>query len=374
MKEARSQDVQFQVRRDNFPESRLVETANDEESLADGEVLAKIDRFALTANNVTYAAAGDQIGYWQFFPPAPEVTGDGDAEGWGVVPVWGFADIVASKHGDVPVGDRLYGYFPPASHLKIQPTKVSSSRLVDGSEHRSQLPPVYNNYQRVLNEPGYDSKMDNLRMLLWPLHVTSFCLWDSLQYNDWYGATQVVIVSASSKTSLGLAYGLHADDSAPATIGVTSSGNLDFVTGLGLYDKALTYDDLSSLDATLPTVIVDMSGNGKILAGLHQALGDNMVRTINVGLTHWGEAGPVEGINTERSEFFFAPSHIQMRTKEWGPEGFAERSAAFLKNTSTRSGEWLEMREVKGLADLGPVFADLCLGKIPANQGLIVEP
>ena len=371
MNEARSREIQFQVRRDNFPKSRLVEVAEAEGPLADGEVLVEIDRFALTANNVTYAAAGDQIGYWQFFPPAQE---SGDADGWGVVPVWGFADVVASKHDEVPVGDRLYGYFPPATHLKLQPTKVSPSRLVDGTEHRSQLPPVYNSYQRVLGEPGYDRSMDDLRMLLWPLHVTSFCLWDSLQYNDWYGAEQVVVVSASSKTSLGLAYGLDADDGAPENIGITSGGNLDFVNSLGLYDQVLTYDDLSSLDAAVPTVIVDMSGNGKVLAALHQALGDNMVRTINVGLTHWGEAGPAEGINTERSEFFFAPSHIQMRTKEWGPDGFAERSSAFLQNTAARSGEWLEIREVRGLAELGPVFADLCLGRIAANQGLVVAP
>ena len=51
--------------------------------LSDGEVLARIDRFALTANNVTYGVMGERIGYWKFFPV--------EAEEDGIIPVWGFA-------------------------------------------------------------------------------------------------------------------------------------------------------------------------------------------------------------------------------------------------------------------------------------------
>ena len=56
--------------------------------LADGQVLLEIEKYALTANNITYAAVGDGFGYWNFFP-----TGDAD---WGIIPVWGFAKIAAS--------------------------------------------------------------------------------------------------------------------------------------------------------------------------------------------------------------------------------------------------------------------------------------
>jgi hypothetical protein len=31
-------------------------------------VLVAIERYALTANNVSYALSGEQIGYWKFFP------------------------------------------------------------------------------------------------------------------------------------------------------------------------------------------------------------------------------------------------------------------------------------------------------------------
>ena len=54
-----------------------------------------IDRFALTANNVSYAVAGDTLGYWRFFPADP---------GWGLVPVWGFAGYSDSKWADMQAG------------------------------------------------------------------------------------------------------------------------------------------------------------------------------------------------------------------------------------------------------------------------------
>ncbi|MGQ4827609.1 DUF2855 family protein, partial [Enterococcus faecalis] len=67
-------------------------------------VLAAIDKFGLTANNITYGVVGERIGYWNFFPT--------DDPAFGKIPVWGFATIIDSRHDDVPVGTRLYGYFP----------------------------------------------------------------------------------------------------------------------------------------------------------------------------------------------------------------------------------------------------------------------
>ena len=36
--------------------------------LADGAVRLKVQSFAVTANNVTYAVIGDMFQYWNFFP------------------------------------------------------------------------------------------------------------------------------------------------------------------------------------------------------------------------------------------------------------------------------------------------------------------
>ena len=76
-----------------------------------GQARLKLDSFALTANNVTYAASGFAIGYWNFFP-----TG---IEGQGLVPVWGTAEVVESDCTDLAVGTRLYGFYPLAEELVI---------------------------------------------------------------------------------------------------------------------------------------------------------------------------------------------------------------------------------------------------------------
>ncbi len=359
---------QFQVRKDNFARHRLIDAAaGGQPALADNAVRARIERFAFTANNITYAVTGEQIGYWQFFPPA-----GADAAGWGMIPVWGFAEIVESNHAELPAGERLFGYFPPATHLDLFPARVSKQRFTDSAPHRSELPPAYNNYTRVAAEPGYDPATDRARMLLWPLYITSFCLWDALQDNGWYGAKQVVIVSASSKTSIGLAYALHDDATAPPVIGVTSQRNLEFVRKSGLYQQSVTYDDLSAIDASVPTVIVDMSGNGEVMGRLHTQLGDNMRFCVKVGLTHWDDTQATAGIIKERSKFFFAPSHIQKRLQDWGPEGFAQRSGGFMQKTAAKSQQWLQFRRIDGLQGLAEIYADVCDGKIAADQGLIV--
>tara|TARA_R110002124_G_scaffold218646_1_gene384550 strand:+ start:246 stop:638 length:393 start_codon:yes stop_codon:yes gene_type:complete len=98
---------------------------------APGEVILSPDLFSLTTNNITYAAFGEAMNYWDFFP-----TGEA---GFGHMPVWGFADVVASSVEGVAVGERFYGYWPIASHLRMRPDRVSERGFYDASEHRLPL-------------------------------------------------------------------------------------------------------------------------------------------------------------------------------------------------------------------------------------------
>ena len=358
---------QLEVSRDIFFKNRIAETPDSALELENGDVLLRVESFAYTANNITYAVAGDMIGYWQFFPPVGENT-----KRWGVIPVWGFAEVVASKVEGIPVGDRLFGYFPPARHVKMTPVGVSESRFIDGAAHRSKLPRGYNIYQRVRSEKNYNPAFDRERMLLFPLLLTSFCLWNALREANWHGAKQIIILSASSKTSIGLGYALEADADAPTAIGITSDRNLHKINSLGIYDQCLSYDTMTGIDTDIPTVIVDMSGNTRVLAALHTRLGDNMKFTHNVGLTHWTNAKPQEGILKERSAFFFAPGHIQKLLKEWGPDRFEQETSAFLMTTAKKTKAWLKFRQVNGLEELAAIHPAVCQGTIPSDEGLIV--
>ncbi len=354
--------IQFQVKRDDIAQTRTVDL--DMGALGDGEIRVRIDRFAFTANNITYGVVGERIGYWKFFPA------EGD---WGVIPVWGFADVVESNASDVAVGERLYGYFPMGASLTMTPGKVSERRLVDAAPHRAELPPVYNSYARVKAEPGYDGAMDDERMLLFPLYATSYCLYDFLLDNDWFRAEQVIIVSASSKTAIGLAYALAGDENAPPQTGLTSERNAAFVNGLSLYDHVVTYDKLTDVDAAKPTVIVDMSGNGDVLSRLHSHLGDNMKYCSNVGVTHWEDNAMGEGFIKERSAMFFAPGHIQKRTAEWGPGVFDQKAFTFWRDAAVQSREWLKLKHFDGLKDFAGTYDDVRNGALAPRDGVIVK-
>ena len=350
----------FETRKTNLGETRVTKK---EAVIPPGGALVKVERFAFTANNVTYGVVGDRIGYWKFFP-----TGDED---WGVIPVWGTAEVVESD-GDLPVGERIYGYFPMASHMVIEPDRLKDASLADGAAHRAELPPVYNRYMRLAADPAYDAAMDDERMVLWPLYATSFCLYDWLVDNDWHGAEQVILPSASSKTAIGTAYAIKTDANPPRLVGVTSSRNEAAVKALGLFDDAVLYDDIETGVANAPSVIVDMSGSGEVLGRLHKHLGDNMRFTSNVGVTHYSEAGMGPDFIRERSAMFFAPGHIQKRAKDWGPGIFDQKAAAFWHDATLKSRDWLSIDKKAGIEAIGEAYMDVLAGKTPADRAWVV--
>ncbi len=125
------------------------------------------------------------------------------------------------------------------SHSVLDPARVDDSRLFDGSEHWRDFAAVYNRDLRLSNDPQDNPATDDMRMVLWPLYATSYCLYDFALNNDWFGAEQVLIVSASSKTGIGTGYAFKADPDAPKVIGMTSAGNRDKVEALNLFDDVL---------------------------------------------------------------------------------------------------------------------------------------
>ncbi len=276
------------------------------------------------------------------------------------------------------MGERLFGYFPPSDSLNLSPIKITDQGFTDGKEHRKDLPAVYNNYVRLSGDENYDISMDQVRSLLFPLHITSFCLCDALQDESYLGASQVIIVSASSKTAIGLAQGLADTNKAPKIIGLTSSKNTDFVTKLGCYDQVISYDQLSSINSNLKTVMVDMAGSREILGTLHGSLGDNMLKCYTVGMTHWDNEVTAEdalgqAMLRDRTEFFFAPAHIQKRFKDWGYEGYNQRTNEFMTKRSNQSKDWMSVIEIDGIENFIETYNKIVAGDINPKEGIIVK-
>ncbi len=353
---------QLQTQKSDIGQTRWVEAENV--SLQDGQVRLKVDQVAFTANNITYAVMGQQFGYWQFFPTADEE--------WGIIPTWGFADIVESNHPDFEIGERVYGYLPMATELVITPGDVKPMQFKDVSEHRVNLPMVYNVFVRTKNDPFYDADLEPYRSLWFPLAGTSYGLADWLEQTNYQNAEAVCLVSASSKTSLGLAHMLKAKEEGKRLIGITSAGNKASVEDLGYYDEVLTYQDIEAMAASVPTVIVDFSGNGETLSQMHRHLGDNMTHTVIVGASHWEEERKGEGYISERSELFFMPAYAAQRAKETEGAFFPNLYGA-CKDVAEAAAKWMSLVEANSPQEIEALYTQVKDGALSADQGGIIN-
>jgi hypothetical protein len=351
----------FQVARDDLSKTRFVSESIG--ALQPGEVLLKVDSFAFTANNITYAETGVVLKYWQFFP-APE--------GWGVIPVWGFADVVESRHDALAPGERLFGYWPMATHAVLMPDRVDAGTVVDGTPHRRELPVTYNIYQRTSGTgPLYDKRYEDMQSIFVPLFGTAFLLDDFLAEQKFFGAKAVVIASASAKTGFSLAHLLHQRGEIE-TVGLTSSGNRAFVEGLGCYDRVLMYDEIGKLP-TRPAVLVDFAGNGKVRVAVHEHLGDNLKYSCAVGMSHRDLHPPGKGLPGPKPVFFFAPEYRRQRIEALGRDAynahFGKTWNAFLPS----AGRWLKATRSSGRDAVERVYLDTLNGKVSPDRGNILS-
>lgn len=332
-------------------------------AISEGQVLMKVEHFSFTANNVTYAAFGDAMKYWDFFPAA---------EGQGIVPVWGFADVVESNAEGIEAGERFYGYYPMASHLVVSPVKVSAAGFTDGAAHRQHLSPIYNYYVNTKADPAYKKDMEGLQMVFRPLFMTSFLIDDFLEDNDFFGGTQVVLSSASSKTAYGLAFLLSQRDGIEV-IGLTSPGNVAFCESMGSYDKVVTYDKVNSLNADVKTVYVDMAGSGPVRTGVHTHFNNNLTYSCSVGASHWDQMGSNKDLPGPAPTLFFAPAQGQKRAQEWGPEGVQQKSGAAWKKFISAASGWTEIIEKTGTDTMAEIYLETVEGKVNPQHGNILS-
>jgi Protein of unknown function (DUF2855) len=314
----------------------------------------------VTANNVTYAVLGTAFRYWDFFPTEP---------GWGLVPLWGFADVVASSADGLEVGARVYGYLPPASHLLVRPDRIDARGFRDASPHRAPLPALYNGYTRTTGDPGYQAHWEDLQVLYRPLFFTSFILADQLADGGFFGSEAIVLSSASSKTAYGTAFLLHG--TGPRVVGLTAPGNVGFTESLGCYDTVLPYAAVSELDAAVPTAYLDFAGNADVGARVRQHLGARLVHDVVIGRTHHDRATgqPSAG---PRPTVFFAPDQIRKRTGDWGREGLEERFGAAWLRFAPAVQSWVDVVTQHGPEALRDVWLEVQAGRSSPRVGHVL--
>jgi hypothetical protein len=346
------------VDRSDLGQTRLVSTPVPD--LAPGEALLRVEKVGLTANNVTYAVLGEAFRYWEFFPTEP---------GRGVVPLWGFAEIVASRVDGLPTGGRVYGYLPSGSHLVVRPGRVDERGFRETAEHRATLPSPYNTYALTTGDPAYEADREDLQVLFRPLFWTSFMLADWLVDNDAMGAQRIVLSSASSKTAYGAAFELHRNGR--QVVGLTSPRNVAFTESLGCYDEVVPYDEVTELSPEVSTLYADLAGDPRLADALRARLGGALVHQVVVGVTHQEPAAAGTLADTG-PEMFFAPDQMRKRIGDWGREGLDQRFADAWRTFAPVVQEWVDVVERHGPDALEEVWHEVHSGRADPRSGHVI--
>jgi Protein of unknown function (DUF2855) len=342
--------MDFLVKRDDLRECRIAEA--DEPEIEAGRALLRVDSFGLTANNITYAVMGEAMSYWDFFPAE---------DGWGRVPMWGFAEVERSEAEGVEAGTRLYGYLPPSSYLVVEPADADGRGFVDGSAHRKSLPSAYHRYLASGSDPFYRADTEELQMLLRPLFFTSFLIDDQIADEGLQGRGAIVISSASSKTAIAAAFML-AERPGAELIALTSQRSAKFVEGLGIYGRTVTYDEIDSLKGE-PATYVDVSGDAKVRAAVHLHYGEELIQSMAVGVTHWEDFDDGgDELPGPTPTLFFAPTRVEKRSRDWGAAGLESRVADAWHPFCEWSGGWLAPVRGEGFEAVRSAYLDVLEG------------
>ncbi len=316
--------TQIWANKQDLTQTKIVQRQLEPEDLKLQEVILKVESLGFSANNITYAVFGDKMGYWGFFPAE---------SGWGIVPMWGFATVLYSKHESITQGEKVFGYLPMASHLRIQADKVAKTHFFDMSDQRKSISPVYDRYLRCAADPSYQVENEAWQLNFRPLFMTSFVLdayvGQALSVTQ-VPVKQVIISSASSKTAYGTAHLLKQQRTSRGgdyqIIGLTSEKNVQTCQQLDCYDQVLTYQQVSELNAQSVAWVLDFAGNKSLLLSLQSHFFTHLDKLILIGSTdvQAQQDKPAGHIN---SEFFFAPEHVKRLTEQWGQAEFSARYA-----------------------------------------------
>lgn len=367
---AKMNALDFLVRQDQLAETRI--SAAPSGPLAPGQTRLCVDKFALTANNITYAAFGRAMNYWDFYP-ATEA-------GWGHIPVWGFATVTESSCPGLDPGERIYGYYPMSSETILQPIRVTAAGFMEGAHHRANLHGVYNHYSRCIADPFHDPLTEDAEAILRPLFMTSWLIDDFFADNDFFaasatGSALTILSSASSKTAYGTAFCL-AKRQGVELVGLTSAANLPFCRSLGCYHHVLTYDQLEQLDAGRACVYVDFAGNASLRRRIHERF-SLLKYSCAVGGTHVDQLGGGHALPGPRPTLFFAPAQLKKRNTEWGGEQLGRRLLdswrEFLGRACASSEPWLVIRSHRGPEALAETYRQILTGRNDPRLGHILS-
>ena len=311
------------IDRDDIAQAAIV--AEPEAPLPEGGLEVAIDLFALTANNVTYAALGKALrtvrqrhGLLGFL----RRTGcPGPAARMGLRHRHAFG---SPRHRD----RRAILWLLAAR----QPRGAAARSCERRRLHRDHPAPhrvagAYNQYQRLSALTDHDPADHDWWPVYRPLYLTGWLIADQMEDNGDYGAEQVVVAAASSKTALGFAHAMREREERPDLIALVSPASEQFVRDSKLYDRVIRYGEAIRIDEDMDTAFVDFAGKPRVTKLVHEHFGTSLHLSLIVGKGIGMRRAP-KGSCRGRADRLLAPAQLQKRSKDWGGDGLRERIGA----------------------------------------------
>lgn len=339
--------------------------------LAPGEVEVAIGLVGMTANNVTYAAAGEptpilgeEAGYWDFFGPRDEP---------GRLPVWGFATVTRSAVEGIAAGEELWGYWPLASHALLRPDVGGGAGFTDTTPRRAGLPAFYNRYLRVAALGDYDPADRDWWPIYRPLFLTGWLIADQFAEAGDHGAATVLVSGASSKTALSFAHAMRERKDRPRLVGLASARSEAFTRGAGLYDAVVIYDEVAG-QSVERAALVDFAGDAGVTAAVHERFGDSLAIDLKIGLTHWdAPRAPPPAIGPTPA-WFFAPERLARRAGDWGGAGLRARTEAAWRGFMPVAKALTPVTRERGADGALAAWDAAVTGRADPAKGVLVAP
>ncbi|GIZ48894.1 hypothetical protein CKM354_001193700 [Cercospora kikuchii] len=170
------------VRTSNISEHTSITISSHLPPLPENKIRAMPRIISLTANNLSYAKGGHIMHWWDAFPlPADLPSPYNDATEYGIVPVWGYGEILNSKIPDIIPGSMIWGLWP--SHnmpvdLELQTAFDLKGHYFDVSRHREKLWKFYNHYVVAPDKIRYrDLDQRTTERMAWEANILPAAGW-----------------------------------------------------------------------------------------------------------------------------------------------------------------------------------------------------
>jgi hypothetical protein len=283
--------------------------------------------------------------------------------------------VTESAAEGIEVGDRFYGYYPMASEAVLTAGHIGPGGFTDVTPRRTTLPPIYNHYQRIEALHDYRPADHDYWPVFRPLFLTGWLIADQFEDESDYGAEQILIASASSKTAIGLGFSLaQRQGHRPQTIGLTSKANVADLDAQRIYDRVIAYEDIMTLNAGTPSALVDMAGNGAVTRTVHSHFGNNLKASIIVGKSHWDADGGEAALPGPERQGFFAPGRSQKRIADWGGPAFGQKIAEAWTGFMDVAPRLARIDKRSGGEAALAAYKEMLSGRADPKAGIVVEP